>query len=98
METKRNTGLILPKSTEKLNGERPRTDLPHRNKVLPTKSMPNGIELGVHSCFLEKGRVELLGVGEDSILDESIGLSLPVVPQVDEGGIGVDHPFGSWCG
>ena len=34
METKRNTGLILQKSTEELDGERPRTDLPHRNKVL----------------------------------------------------------------
>jgi hypothetical protein len=56
--------------------------------------LPNGIELVVHIYFLEKVLVELLGVGEDSVLDESVGLSLAITPQVDEGGLDDVHFFG----
>jgi hypothetical protein len=60
--------------------------------------LPNGIELVVHIYFLEKVLVELLGVGEDSVLDESVGLSLAIIPQVDEGGLDGVHFFGLWRG
>jgi hypothetical protein len=60
--------------------------------------MPNGIELGIHSCFLKKVRVELLSVDEDSVLDESLGLSLAITPRVNEGGVDGIHFFGLFCG
>jgi hypothetical protein len=46
------------------------------------------------TCFLEKVQVELLSVGEDSVLDESLGLSLMITPQVDEGGVDGVHFIG----
>jgi hypothetical protein len=58
--------------------------------------LPNGIELGVHTYFLEKARVKLLSVGEDSVLDESAGLSLAIIPEVDEGGVDGVHFFDLW--
>jgi hypothetical protein len=60
--------------------------------------LPNGIELRVHTYFLEKVWVKLLGVGEDSVLDESVGLSLVITPQVDEGGVDDVQFIGLWCG
>jgi hypothetical protein len=60
--------------------------------------LQNGIEIRVHNCFLKKDRVEILGVDEDSVLDESVGLSLAITPQVDEDSVDDVHFIGLWRG
>jgi hypothetical protein len=82
------------KSAEELDGARLRTDLLNWDKTFPTKSLPNGIGLEVHTCPFQKGRVKFPHVGEDSILEDGVGLSLSFVPQVDEGGVNDVHSFG----
>jgi hypothetical protein len=75
---------------------RPRTDLLNQDKTFPTKSLPNGIKLKVYTYLFQKGRVEFPRVGEDSILEDSVGLPLSVVRQVDEGGVSGVHSFSLW--
>jgi hypothetical protein len=84
------------KSAEELDGDRPRTDLPNWDKTFPTKSLSNGIELGFHTCPFQNSHVEFPCVGEDSILEDDVGLSLSFIPQVDEGGVNGIHFFGLW--
>jgi hypothetical protein len=75
----------LGKRAKKLDGEGPRAKLCNRHKLLPTKSIANGSELEIHTCFLHESRVKVLGVGEDSVLQESTGLLLSSALQAEVG-------------
>jgi hypothetical protein len=84
-KTKLNAIRGLGKRAKKLDGERPRAKLCNWCKLLPTKSMPNGNELKIHTYLLHDSRVEVPGVSEDSVLQESIGLLLSSTPEAEVG-------------
>jgi len=44
--------------------------------------MPNTSDVNVHTCFLEKVRIEGSGMTKASILDHGVGLTLAVISQV----------------
>jgi hypothetical protein len=86
VKTKLNAIQDLGKRAKKLDGEGLRAKLCDQHKLLPTKSNPNRNELEIHTCLLHESRVEVPSVGEDSILQESVGLLLSIAPQAEVGG------------
>ena len=82
-KVKRNTIIHLPKSVKKLDGEETGSILLNGHKVITSNRMPNKSEVNVHTCFLEKVRIEGPSMTKASVLDHGVGLMLVVISQVE---------------
>ena len=89
----RNTIVHLTKSAKKLDGEETRTILLNGHKTITSNRMPNVSEVNIHTCFLEKLRDEGFRMTNVLMLENGVGLTFMVVPQVEVGCVIVVHVY-----